>query len=46
MNDYKDLAKKICLINDNKAMLKNKTLIGFKNLKRYPATFLTTITIL
>jgi len=35
MNDYKDLAKKICFINDNKAMLKNKTLIGFKNLKRF-----------
>lgn len=35
MNDYKDLAKKICSINTNKAKLKKKTLIGFKNLDRF-----------
>jgi glycosyltransferase involved in cell wall biosynthesis len=35
MNDYKDLAKKICFINDNKAKIKKKTEIGYKNLKRF-----------
>ena len=38
MNDHKDLAKKICLISANKAKLKEKTLIGFKNLKRFNQT--------
>jgi len=35
MNDYKDLASKICFIHNNKAKLKDKTLIGFENLKRF-----------
>ena len=35
MKDYKDLAKKICFINTNKTILKKKTLVGFKNLKRF-----------
>jgi glycosyltransferase involved in cell wall biosynthesis len=35
INDYKDLANKILFIHKNKAKLKVKTLIGFKNLKRF-----------
>jgi len=35
MNDYKDLAKKICFINDNKAKIIKKTKIGYENLKRF-----------
>ena len=35
INDYKDLASKILFIHKNKATLKVKTLIGFKNLKRF-----------
>ena len=35
MNNYKDLSNKIIYVNKNKKKLINKTLVGYKNLKRF-----------